>query len=126
MTIHLAREAQIVSLLAKKITVLAEYADSVDVFLKKLAKVLPERTNINEHIIKLEEDKQPPYGFIYSLGPLELEILKTYIKTNLANSFIQPSKSPAGAPNLFVRKPNSSFHLCIGYQSLNDLTIKNR
>ena len=40
------------------------------------------------HAIELEKGKQPSFGLIYSLRPVELEILKTYIKTNLANSFI--------------------------------------
>ena len=56
---------------------------------------------MNEHAIKLEEDKQPSFRPIYNLGLVELETLKTYIKTNLANGFIQPSKSPAKAPILF-------------------------
>ena len=42
---------------------------------------------MNEHVIELEEGKQPPFGPIYRLGPVELETLKTYIKTNLANGF---------------------------------------
>ena len=88
--------------------------------------MLPERTGSNEHAIKLENGKQPSYGPIYSLDRVELETLKTYIKTNLANSFIQPSKSPAGTPILFVCKPNGSLQLCVNYQSLNNLTIKNR
>ena len=57
---------------------------------------------------------------------MELETLKTYIETNLANGFIQPLKSPAGALILFVRKPNGSLRLCINYRDLNNLTIKNR
>ena len=49
---------------------------------------LLENTKINEYAIKLEEDKQPLFRLIYSLGPVELKTLKIYIKTNLANSFI--------------------------------------
>ena len=71
------------------------------------------------------DNKQPPYGPIYSLGPVELETLKTYIEANLANSFIRPSKSPAVAPILFVRKKNNSLRLCVNYRELNNLTIKN-
>ena len=71
------------------------------------------------------DDKQPPYRPIYSLGLVELETLKTYIETNLANGFIRPSKSPASAPILFVCKPNGSLRLCVNYQGLNNLTIKN-
>ena len=75
-------------LLVKKVTVLAEYSDFADVFIKKSANILLERTGANEHAIELEKGKQPPYRPIYSLGPVELETLKTYIKTNLANNYI--------------------------------------
>ena len=57
---------------------------------------------------------------------MELETLKTYIETNLANDFLQPLKSPAGAPILFICKSNSNFRLCVDYQGLNNLTIENR
>ena len=62
---------------------------------------LPEYTGINDHAIELKKGKQPFFGLIYSLGPVELETLKTYIETNLANGFIWPSKSPIGALILF-------------------------
>ena len=55
MTIHPAWEAQIASLLAKKVTVPVEYSDFADVFSKKSAEVLPERTGINKHAIELED-----------------------------------------------------------------------
>ena len=75
----------------------AEYSDYSDVFSAENAAELPENTGMNEHAIELEEGKQPPFGPIYSLGLVELETLKTYIETNLANGFIRPSMSPAGA-----------------------------
>ena len=104
----------------------AEYSDYSDVFSAENAAELPENTGMNEHAIELEEGKQPPFGPIYSLGPVELETLKTYIETNLANGFIRPSKSPAGAPILFDRKPDGSLRLCVDYRGLNNITIKNR
>ena len=104
----------------------AEYSDYSDVFLAENAMELPENTGMNEHAIELEEGKQPPFGPIYSLGPVELETLKTYIETNLANGFIQSSKSPAGAPILFNRKPDGSLCLCVDYWGLNNITIKNQ
>ena len=86
---------------------------------------LPEHTRINDHPINLLDDKQPPYGPIYSLEPVELEMLKTYIKANLANSFIRPYLFLVGAPILFVWKKDGSLRLCIDYRGLNNLTIKN-
>ena len=55
---------------------------------------LQENTEVNKYTIELEEGKQPLFGLIYSLGPVELETLKTYIETNLANGFIRPTKFP--------------------------------
>ena len=64
---------------------------------------LPEHTGINDYIIKLEKDKQLLFGPIYSIRPVKLETLKTYIKSNLANGFIRLSMSPTGAFILFDR-----------------------
>ena len=77
--------------------------------------MLPKRIRIKVYAIELEDDKQPPYGPIYSLGPIELKTLKTYIKINLANNFIRPFKSPAGTLVLYVCKLHSSLWLCINY-----------
>ena len=76
---------------------------------------LPENTGMNEHAIKLEKGKQPFFGPIYSLDLVELETLKTYIGTNLANGFICPSKSSARTPILFDKKPNGSLRLYVNY-----------
>ena len=81
---------------------------------------------MTEHAIELEEGRQPSFGPIYSLEPVELETLKTYIETNLANGFIRPFKSSAEAPILFDKKPDKSLRLCVDYWGLNNLTIKNR
>ena len=94
---------------------MAEYYDYSIVFLmKNIAKPL-ENTRINEYAIKLKEDKQPSFKFIYNLELIEIETLKSYIKTNLANSFIQLSKSPVKALILFDKKPDKSFYLYINY-----------
>ena len=103
----------------------AEYSDYSNVFSAENAAKLSENTGINGHAIELEESKQPPFRPIYSLGQVELETLKIYIKTNLANGFIWPSKSPAGAPILFNRKPDRSLRLCVDYRGFNNITIKN-
>ena len=93
----------------------SKYADFVDIFLLKLVVKLLEYTRINNHAIKLVDDQQLSYSPIYSLGLVELEILKTYIENNLAKNFIKPSKSLARAPILFNKKPNGSLRLCIDY-----------
>jgi hypothetical protein len=41
------------------------------------------------------------------------------------SGFIQPSKSPFGAPVLFVKKKDGTTRMCIDYRALNDITVKN-
>ncbi len=103
-----------------------EYIDFADIFLPKLAIKLLEHTRINNHAIELVDDWHPSYGLIYSLGPVELEILKTYIKKNLVNCFIRPFKSPTRISIVFDKKPDNSLRLCVDYQSPNNLIIKNQ
>ena len=126
--VQIQDKAQVGALLFNQIPteVSVEYSNYSDVFLAENAAELSENTGMIEHAIKLEEGKQPSFGPIYSLGPVELETLKTYIETNLSNNFIRLSKSPAGAPILFDWKPDRSFRLYVDYQSLNNVTIKNR
>ena len=120
---------QISGLITKKAStkVPAKYSDFADIFSLDLVSELHEHNGINDYTIKLVDGcQQPPYGPIYSLELVELETLKAYIETNLANGFIGPSKSPTGAPILFDRKSNGFFQLCVAYQGLNNLMIKNR
>ena len=109
--VYFKKQAQVRALIFDEapIEVSAEYSDYNNVFSTKNMAKIPENTRINEYAIKLKEGKQPPFKPIYSLGHVELKTLKTYIKTKLANSFIQLSKSPAGALILFDRKPDRSF-----------------
>lgn len=128
MKVYLDCKVQIAVLIADKAPVIvpAEYLDFADVIFKKSAVVLLEHIEINSHAINLDEGKKTLYEPIYSLGLVELEILKTYIKTNLANSFIRFFKSLASALILFARKLNESFWLCVDYRGVNNITIKNR
>ena len=90
--------SQIAGLIAKEapIKVLAKYLDFVDIFFLDLTSKLFKYIKINKHTIKLVNGQQTLYRPIYSLEPVELEILKVYIEINLVNKFIKPSKSLAG------------------------------
>ncbi|XP_070002296.1 uncharacterized mitochondrial protein AtMg00860-like [Nicotiana sylvestris] len=55
------------------------------------------------------------------MAPLELEQLPEL----LYKGFIWPSVSPWGAPVLFVKKKDISMRMCIDYNQLNKVTIKN-
>ena len=124
---YLSKKAQVAYLKADKAPtkVPSKYADFADVFFPKLAIEFPKHTGINDHTIELVHDWQLPYGLIYNLGPIELELLKAYIENNLANDFIKPSKSPTQASIFFHKEPNGSLMLCMDYQGFNNLTMKN-
>nr|GEV54648.1 putative reverse transcriptase domain-containing protein [Tanacetum cinerariifolium] len=62
----------------------------------------------------------------YRLAPLEMQELSNQLQELTNRGFIRPSISPWGAPVLFVKKKDKSFRMCIDYQELNKLTIKNR
>lgn len=74
---------------------------------------LPENTDINKHVIEQVEGKQLFYGLIYTLSPVESEILEAYIKTYLETRFIRLFKSPTNIFIFFDKKPNSNIHLYI-------------
>ena len=102
-----------------------KYINFTDIFSLDLAFECLKHTRINVYAIGLVNGQQPPFESIYSLGSVELETLKAYIETNLANGFIRLSKSSMGAPILFDRKLNRSFQLYVNYRGFNNLTIKN-
>ena len=128
MIIHLACKSQIALLKTDKIlvTIPIKYSNFTYVYSKKSVVELSEHTEINTNAIDPKEGKQAPYRPIYSLGPVELETLKIYIKTNLANGFIRPSKSFTSTYILFDWKPNGSLRFSVDYRDLNNLTIKNQ
>ncbi|KAF8750724.1 Retrotransposable element tf2 155 kda protein type 1-like, partial [Rhizoctonia solani] len=74
----------------------------------------------------MEEDKQPPYGPTYSMTPAGREALKEGIDSELAAGKIVPTISPAGAPEMFVKRADGRLCLVVDYCRLNAITIKDR
>lgn len=52
---------------------LTKYSNFLDIFSEKEALMLLEQIGFNQHAIKLRKDKQPLYGLIYIVEPVELE-----------------------------------------------------
>lgn len=85
--------------------------DFVNNFLPDLAAQLLEYMRINNLTIKLIDNQQLPYKFIFKLKLMELKTLKTYIDTNLANCFKKSFNSPTIAYTNFVKKSDKNFQL---------------
>ena len=54
-----------------------------------------------------------------------MDELKKQLAELVKSGFIQPSKSPFGAPILFVKKKDGTMRMCVDYRALNNITIKN-
>ena len=102
------------------------YHEYKDVFSEAAEDILPPHREDLDHAIDLKANALPPFGPLYNLSEKELTTLKDYIDKNLANGFIVRSKSPAGAPILFVKKSDGSLRLCVDYRRLNAITVKNK
>lgn len=103
-------------------TILAEFSD---VFPDQLPRELPPQRSI-DHRIELAPGTVPISRPTYRMSYHELEELCRQLEELIACGYIQPSRSPYGAPVLFVKKKDGSFRLCVDYRALNKTTIKNK
>ena len=101
------------------------YSSYQDVFSEELSNELAPHTEY-DHSIDLEEGKAPPHLPIYNMSQTELQLLREYLDDSTKRGWIRESRSPAGAPILFVPKKNGKMRLCVDYRGLNKVTIKNR
>ena len=109
------------SLEAASALVITEYRD---VFPDALPHGLPPSRDV-DHRIELVSGSTPPSRPTYRQSATELAELKSQLAELIALGFIQPSKSPYGAPVLFVKKKDGTTRMCIDYRALNDITVKN-
>jgi hypothetical protein len=93
-------------------------------FQSSLPKKLPPSRNA-DHKIELKDDSMPPSRAPYRLTNTELKEMQERLNELLNQGLIRPSKSPYGAPVLFVYKEGKKPRMCMDYRALNKLTIKN-
>src|ERR1700676_1220663 len=96
-----------------------------DVFPDDLPCGLPPKREI-DHRIQLEPGQNPPSRPPYRMSQTEMDELKKQLSELMEKGYIQESKSPYGAPVLFVKKKDGTMRMCIDYRALNKITIKNK
>jgi hypothetical protein len=104
-----------------EIGIAQEYAD---VFPEDLPGMPPDRDI--EFIIELLPMMPPISKRPYRMPVNELVELQKQIAELQSKGFILPSSSPWGAPVLFVEKKDGTQRMCVDYQLLNEVTIKNK
>ncbi len=77
----------------------------------------------HDHAIKITTKSS--YELLYNLSNTELMILRQYLDDVLVKRWIKHFVSSINASILFIFKKNDSFHLCMNYQDLNKITVKN-
>lgn len=95
-----------------------------DVFPDELPAGLPPAREV-DHRIELLPGSTPPSRPTFRLSASELVELKKQLEELTKAGFIQPSKSPFGAPILFVKKKDGTMRMCVDYRALNNITVKN-
>jgi hypothetical protein len=93
------------------------------VFLEVLPGMPPDRDV--EFVIDLLLGTGPIAKRPYRISVHELEELKKQLKELSDKGYIRPSASPWGSPVLFMKKKDGSKRMCIDYQNLNAVTVKN-
>jgi len=86
---------------------------------------LPPRRRV-DHAIEVMPGVEPLAKAPYRMSREELKELKVQLEELLAKGYIKPSKSPYGAPVLFVHKKDGTLTMCVDYRALNKVTMKNR
>jgi hypothetical protein len=75
---------------------------------------------------ELQPGTTPISKSLHRMPLVELVELKIQLKYLLDKCYIHPSSSPWGCPALFIKKKDGALHLCVLYQPLNVVTIKNK
>jgi hypothetical protein len=102
-----------------------EYHDYLHIFERKENPGLPLH-RYHDYRILLLEGKVPPFKPLWVLDKRRLWALREYLEMSLGWGWIRSSISPVGAPIHFIKKKDNSLRLCMDYQGLNAITVKDR
>ena len=109
-----------IELKAELVDVVNQYGD---VFQEP--KGLPPKRGI-QHEIQLHQDCPLPNIGMYRMSIMESLEIKKQVQELLDKGVILPSTSPCGSPIVLVPKKDGTWLMCVEYQALNKITIKNQ
>jgi hypothetical protein len=95
-----------------------------NVFPEELPGMPPDREI--EFVIELVPGTAAIFKRPYRMAANQLAELKEQVQELLDKGYICPSASPWGAPIIFVPKIDGTQRMCVGYHSLNEVTIKTK
>jgi hypothetical protein len=91
----------------------------------QVPKVLPPKRQV-EHEIQLQQDVPLPNIGMYRLSVLENSEIKKQVQELVEQGVIIPSASPCGSPIILVPKKDGTWCMCVEFQALNKIMVKNR
>jgi hypothetical protein len=117
-------QASVYDAIAKSLDEVHVVHEYLDVFPDDLSGMPPDRAI--KFKIELQPGTAPVYKRPYPMARNEMVELKTQLQELLDKGYIQPSCSPWGCPAIFVSKKDKTQRLCVNYQPLNTVTVKNK
>ena len=110
---------------ATKDSIPVEYQDLQGAFSEEASNELPEH-GVSDMKIEFKEGQEPRNTGLRPMSPTELEELRRYLEENLGKGWIRKLTSPVSTPIVFAKKKDGSIRICVDYQNLNRVTIKNQ
>jgi hypothetical protein len=117
-------QASVYAVVAKSLDEIPVVRKYLDMFLDDLPGIPPDRAI--EFKIELQPGTTPVYKQPYPMAQNEMAELKIQLQELLDKEYIRPSYSPRGCPTIFVSKKDKTQRLCMDYQPLNAVTLKNK
>ncbi len=105
--------------------ILSQYVEFQDIFLKMKAHKFSKH-DFHDYVIEILSSRDFFFDLIYNLSTTKLKILKNYINKYMKKSVIIKFVSSAKIFIFFVKKTNDKLRLCVNYEDLNEIIIKNR
>ena len=85
----------------------------------------PSKSEI-QHEIHLQHEAPLPNIGMYRMSTIEMEEIKREVQELLNQGVIKLSTSPCGSPIGLVLKKDGTWRMCVDYQALNKIMVKNR